>query len=106
MDGSAAGMTAGVPSGDLETELENVCRELGLVNAKVSELLDTQSSLQARRDRLSTEIQARKKRREYVYFTTLCAAAAAATAAVADATVPFVFKPASSEQRVEGLGTS
>ncbi|CAN0003574.1 unnamed protein product, partial [Scytosiphon promiscuus] len=61
--GSAAGMTAGVPSGALEVELENVCRELGLVNAKVSELLDTQSSLQARRDRLSKEIQARKKRR-------------------------------------------
>lgn len=66
--GPAGGMTAGVPSGHLETELENVCRELDLVNAKVSELLDTQSSLQARRDRLSTEIQARKRRRKLELF--------------------------------------
>lgn len=57
-------MTAGVPSGHLEGELENVCRELALVDAKVAELLDTQTALQTRRDQLSTEIQARQKRRE------------------------------------------
>lgn len=62
-DGSNT-MTAGVPSGHLEGELENVCRELALVDAKVAELLDTQTALQARRDQLSTEIQARQKRRE------------------------------------------
>ncbi|CAM9584793.1 unnamed protein product, partial [Ectocarpus sp. 12 AP-2014] len=61
-DGSNT-MTAGVPSGHLEGELENVCRELALVDAKVAELLDTQTALQTRRDQLSTEIQARQKRR-------------------------------------------
>ena len=57
-------MTAGRSSGRLESELENVCRELSLVEAKVAELLEQQNSLRARRDQLSGEIRARKKRCE------------------------------------------
>lgn len=57
-------MTAGRSSGRLESELENVVRELSLVDGKLAELLDQQSSLCSRRDQLSSEIQARKKRRE------------------------------------------
>ena len=66
MEEDEPSMTAGVSSGRLESELENVCRELGLVNAKISELQETKDSLLRRRDQLSVEIQARKKRREFV----------------------------------------
>ena len=59
-------MTAGRSSGRLESELENVCRELNLVEAKVAELLEQQNSLRARRDQLSGEIRARKKRSEFL----------------------------------------
>lgn len=58
-------MTAGRASGRLESELENVCRELGLVEAKLADLLEQQNSLCSRRDQLSAEIQARKKRCEF-----------------------------------------
>lgn len=63
-EGDSCVRTAGQSSGRLESELENVCRELSLVDARVAELLDQQSSLCRRRDQLSVEIQARKKRRE------------------------------------------
>lgn len=64
--GSAEVATAGRESGQLESELENVCRELGLVENKVAELLAQQTSLCNRRDQLSAELQARKKRREFI----------------------------------------
>lgn len=56
--------TAGRPSGSLESELENVCREITLIEGKVADFLEQQSSLVHRREQLSKEIQARKKRRE------------------------------------------
>lgn len=58
-------VTAGRENSQLESELENVCRELGLVESKLAELLAQQSSLCDRRDQISAELQARKKRREY-----------------------------------------
>lgn len=60
---NGSNITAGVSSGNLESELENACREIALVEVKIHELLETKSSLVARRDQLSVEIQARKKRR-------------------------------------------
>lgn len=59
-------MTTGRSTGQLEIELENVCRELNLVEGKVAELLVQQSSLRGRQDQLSVEIQARKKRRGWL----------------------------------------
>lgn len=55
---------AGKKDMQLESELENVCRELGLVEGKIAELLAQQSSLCDRRDQISAELQVRKKRRE------------------------------------------
>lgn len=65
-DGYSNAATAGVSSGHLESELENACREIALVEVKIHELLEAKSSLVARRDQLSVEIQARKKRRKYI----------------------------------------
>ncbi len=66
MEENGSSMTAGVSSSHLESELENVVRELGIVNVRISELQETKSALLRRRDQLSVEIQARKKRREFV----------------------------------------
>lgn len=66
---SDGGMTTNRSTGQLESELENVCRELSLVEGKVAELLAQQSSLCGRRDQLSVEIQARKKRRGWLIVT-------------------------------------
>lgn len=63
-DGSNKRMTAGVSSAHLESELENLCREIDLVDVKLMELQETKQSLTRRRDELSVEIQARRKRRE------------------------------------------
>lgn len=63
-DGPNQIMTAGVSSAHLESELENLCREIDLVDVKMMELQETKRSLARRRDELSVEIQARKKRRE------------------------------------------
>lgn len=62
-DGPSEKMTAGVSSTHLESELENLCREIDLVDVKLMELQETKLSLTRRRNQLSAEIQARKKRR-------------------------------------------
>jgi len=67
-NGANPSMTAGVSSIHLESELENVVRELELVDVRLSELQDAKSALLRRRDRLSVEIQARKKRRELCFI--------------------------------------
>lgn len=64
MEDDESKRTAGVSSRQLESELENACREIALIDVKISELLETKSSLVSRRDQLSMEIQARKKRRQ------------------------------------------
>ena len=56
--------TAGRTSGSLESELENVCRELALLEQKISQMLQQQTALCERRNQLTGEIQARRKRRE------------------------------------------
>lgn len=58
-------VTAGRLSSQLESELENVCRELGLVEEKLAELLAQQGSLIDRKNQLTKELKARKKRREF-----------------------------------------
>lgn len=63
--GTGAVITAGRADAQLESELENVCRELSLVEQQLAELLAQQSSLCDRRDQISAELKARKKRREY-----------------------------------------
>lgn len=63
-DGPNKSMTAGVSSAHLESELENLCREIDLVDVRLMELTESKSALLRRRNQLSAEIQARKKRRE------------------------------------------
>lgn len=62
-DGSNRSTTAGVSSAHLESELENLCREVELMDVQLMELQEARQSLARRRDMLSVEIQARKKRR-------------------------------------------
>lgn len=64
-EGARGVTTAGKSSSSLESELENVCRELGLLEHKISQMLQQQTALCKRREQLSAEIQARKKRREF-----------------------------------------
>lgn len=64
-EGASGVTTAGRTSSNLESELENVCRELELLEHKISQMLQQQTALCARREQLSAEIQARKKRREF-----------------------------------------
>lgn len=59
-------VTIGKQSGELESELENVCRELGLVERTLADLLERQSALSSRKDQLSAELKARRSRREWV----------------------------------------
>lgn len=68
--------TAGILSSQLESELENVCREMELVEQRLAELLTQQGHLADRKDHLTQELQARKKRREWVptrmVYTCVC----------------------------------
>lgn len=63
--------TAGKLSSQLESELENVCREMELVEERLAELLAQQGHLADRREHLTQELQARKKRRKWVRTRTM-----------------------------------